>query len=87
MTAIILPRICDRAAARVLQPEIRDALDTTPVVLDASEVEGVGQAMLQLLVSAAQSEGGIELRNPSEAFSDMLKLAGLETVLGKEIAA
>ena len=82
-----LPKICDRAAARVLQPELRDALDTTAMVLDASEVERVGQAVLQLLVSAARSEGGIELRNPSEAFSDALKLAGLETVLAKEIAA
>jgi anti-anti-sigma regulatory factor len=83
---ITLPSKCDRAAATALIPEICDALGVHPLAVDAGKVERIGQAMLQLLVSAARTEGGIALANPSEAFTAAVRLAGLETILIEEAA-
>lgn len=82
MTRLALPPICDRAAARLFQPDICDAIGTEPVALDASKVERIGLAMLQVLVSAARSEGGVTIADPSDAFIQTLRLTGLETALG-----
>ena len=84
---IALPPVCDRAAALALYPELSEALGATALVIDAARVERIGQAMLQLLVSAARSEGGIAIQSPSEAFTAALKLAGLEQVVMEETAA
>jgi anti-anti-sigma regulatory factor len=84
VTTIALPRTCDRAAARALLPDIRDAVGPQPAVVDASAVERIGQAMLQLLVAAARSESGITLAAPSTAFAEAATLAGLAAVLGCE---
>jgi len=81
---ITLPSKCDRAAASALIPEFCDALGVSPLAVDAAKVERIGQAMLQLLVSAARTEGGIALANPSEAFTAAVRLAGLEAVLLEE---
>jgi hypothetical protein len=37
--------------------------------------------MLQLLVSAARSEGGISVHQPTDAFLAALRLTGLEPVV------
>lgn len=84
---LTLPTLCDRAAARALHPDIRDAVGNDPLVIDASEVERIGQAMLQLLVAAAKTEAGITIQSPSAAVIEAMRVAGLETVLGEEIAA
>jgi len=85
MNTFTLPKICDRAAARSLHPDLRDAVGPEKLCIDASEVERVGQAMLQVLLSAAKSESGIVLTTPSEPFMAALRLTGLETALGVDI--
>ena len=42
--------------------------------------------MLQLLVSAARSEGGIAVHQPSAAFTAALQLTGLERVVMEGVA-
>ena len=84
MQTITLPSKCDRAAASALFPEMSDAIGVHPLTVDAGRVERIGQAMLQLLVSAARTEGGITLSNPSEAFVAAVRLAGLDGVLIEE---
>lgn len=78
---ITLPPICDRSAAAALYPEIAESLGTAALAIDASRVERIGQAMLQLLVSAARSEGGIAIHQPSSAFTASLQLTRLDHVL------
>lgn len=83
---ITLPPICDRSAAAALYPEVAESLGTAPLAIDAARVERIGQAMLQLLVSAARSDGGIVLYQPSSAFMAAVRLSGLEHVLMEGIA-
>lgn len=78
---IALPPICDRSAASALYPEIAEALGPAPLAVDASKVERIGQAMLQLLVSAAKTEGGIAIHRPSSALTAALQLARLDHVV------
>ncbi len=85
MTIITLPCLCDRAAARALIPDIRDALGPEPLTINAAAVERIGQAMLQVLVAAARSDSGITITAPSSAFEEALALTGLDRVLGCEI--
>ena len=84
MQTITLPSKCDRAAASALFPELCDALGAQPLTVDAAEVDRIGQAMLQLLVSAGRTDGGITLTNPSEAFTAAVRLAGLDAILIEE---
>jgi anti-anti-sigma regulatory factor len=86
MPMITLPSVCDRAAAAALYPELAESLGPAPLAVDAGRVERVGQAMLQLLVSAARSEGGIQVQQPSAAFTAALRLTGLEHVLMEGVA-
>lgn len=86
MTIFALPPTCDRAAARALLPDIRDCLGPHPLMIDASAVERIGQAMLQVLVAAARTESGIAIASPSAAFAEALALTGLDTVLASEIS-
>lgn len=81
MHTIELPPHCDRAAAAALYPELVEAVSGTPTPIDASKVERLGQAMMQLLVSAAATGGGIALQNPSAQFRDARQMAGLDAVL------
>lgn len=85
MTTVVLPAICDRAAARSVHLELVEAVGDTPVKVDASAVDRVGQAMLQLLVSASGTESGISLTSPSQLFVNAICLAGLEPSLGADI--
>ena len=84
---ISLPPICDRSAASALYPEIAESLGPAPLGVDASRVERIGQAMLQLLVSAARCEGGIAIHQPSAAFTAALALTRLDHVVMEGIAA
>jgi anti-anti-sigma regulatory factor len=84
---ITLPPVCDRSAAAALYPELAESLGTAPLAVDAARVERIGQAMLQLLVSAARSEGGIAIRHPSPAFTTALGLTGLDHLLMEGAAA
>ncbi|UYV14372.1 STAS domain-containing protein [Porphyrobacter sp. ULC335] len=84
---ITLPPVCDRGAAAALYPEFAESLGPAPLVVDAARVERIGQAMLQLLVSAARSEGGIAIREPSAAFTAALHLTRLEHVVLEGVAA
>jgi len=81
MRAIKLPKKCDRAAAESLHPDILEAFGDISIAVDAGEVEHIGQAMLQLLCSAAGSAGGIHLTACSDAFCNTVELARLENVL------
>jgi anti-anti-sigma regulatory factor len=58
-----------------------------PLAVDASKVERIGQAMLQVLVSAARSEGGIAVQHPSPAVTAALALTGLEQIVMEGLAA
>lgn len=76
MSSISLPARCDRAATEALLPELIAALGSGPLHIDAQECEQVGQAMLQLLVSARQTGEGAVIKS-SQALRDTAKLAGL----------
>lgn len=84
---ISLPPICDRSAANALYPEFAESLGPTPLGVDASRVERIGQAMLQVLVSAARSEGGIAIHQPSAAFTAALALTRLDHVVMEGMTA
>lgn len=83
MNQVSLPSICDRAAAKAVRADFSEALAIEPVQVDASEVERMGEAVLQVLVSAAHSEGGITVVSPSEAFVETVAMVGLEDVFNK----
>ena len=84
---ITLPPICDRGAAAALYPELAESLGAAPLLVDAARVERIGQAMLQLLASAARSEGGIAIHRPSPAFTAALQLTGLDHVVLEGVTA
>ena len=85
MTTVCLPAVCDRAAARALHLDIRDAIGDTPLSIDASKVEKIGQSMLQILVSAAGSEAGITIDGPSQSVIAALSIADLDEQLKEEL--
>jgi len=80
MTPIKLPPRCDRAAAQALLPEFVAAGSSGRITVDASEVTQIGQAALQLLVSARRSPRGATIL-PSAALLDAAELACLGDAL------
>lgn len=84
MTSITLPARCDRAAAEALCPEFVAAVGDGPIRVDASAVTHVGQAVLQLLVSARRSGGGAVIAS-SPALDEAARLTGLEAELFEEV--
>ena len=80
MRQINLPARCDRAAAEALLPEFQAALGAGVVTIDASGTDQIGQAMLQLLVSARRSGDGATIK-PSLALREAARLTGLAPVL------
>lgn len=78
---IELPTHCDRSAAASLHPEFIEAMGSEPIVVDASRVERLGLAVLQLLVSAERTTGGLAIQCPSAQLRETLALAGLEEML------
>ena len=83
MSSITLPARCDRAAAEAIWPELVAALGNGAIQIDGSGVEHVGQAVLQLLVSARRSGGGAEI-SASPALLDAARLTGLAPELFEE---
>jgi anti-anti-sigma regulatory factor len=86
MPAITLPPRCDRAAADALLPELIAASRSGKIEIDATQLEQVGQAMLQLLVSARASSGGAEI-TPSAALSEAARMSGLADALFGDVAS
>ncbi|GGZ09851.1 STAS domain-containing protein [Novosphingobium colocasiae] len=84
MTSITLPARCDRAAAEALCPEFVAAMGDGPTRVDASGVTHVGQAVLQLLVSARRSGGGAIIV-ASPALDEAARLTGLTAELFEEV--
>lgn len=78
MSALALPDRCDRAAAELLLPDLIAAVASDNFTIDASQVEQIGQSMLQLLVSARMA--GATIR-PSQALRDMARMAALDAML------
>ncbi len=78
MNTIKLPARCDRAAAEALFPEFVAAMGSGPgaTEVDASGVTQIGQAVLQLLVSARRSGNGATIA-PSEALTKAAEMTGL----------
>ena len=87
MPEVSLPSVCDRAAAETVHAELSDALSSQPIDVDGSDVTKVGLLVLQLLVSATKSEGGIRLVEPSKQLSETITLFGLEEALIKDGAS
>lgn len=86
MTSITLPERCDRAAAEALLPEMLAALGSGPLEIDARECRQIGQAMLQLLISARQSGDGAVIL-PSAALQEVATLTGLTDELFSGVLA
>ena len=76
MPTITLPARCDRAAAELLLPEMAAAAQGTRIEIDGSQVEQIGQAMLQVLVSARRSGSGATIA-PSAALAEAGRMTGL----------
>jgi anti-anti-sigma regulatory factor len=83
MPKIQLPARCDRAAAEALLPEMLAMRGKDPLQIDASGAEQIGQAMLQLLVSARRSGAGARI-TPSPALVEAARLTGLGATLFDE---
>lgn len=86
MSAIILPERCDRAAAEVLLPELAAMLGGGRIDVDGRAVRQIGQAVLQLLVSARRWGEGARIA-PSDALREAATLCGLDAVLFEGDAA
>ena len=80
MTTITLPSRCDRAAAEALLPELQAALGSGTLAIDGTAATQVGQAMLQLLVSARFSGVGVAI-TPSSDLREAAQLVGLGQTL------
>jgi anti-anti-sigma regulatory factor len=84
MQTITLPAVCDRSAARLLLPELTAAVHQGGVAIDGRGVERIGQAGLQLLLSAIVTARAISHRltiDMSDTMRETAHLAGLETHL------
>jgi chemotaxis protein CheX len=83
-----LPPVLDTAAARPLADMLRERLaENEPLLLDGAAVSQLGQACLQVLLGARQAAAArnIELtvREPSDAMTSMIALAGCSDLLAK----
>ncbi len=83
MATITLPPRCDRAAAEALLPHFAAASETGKIEVDGRQVEQVGQAVLQLLLSARRSVPGATIA-PSHALAEAGRMTGLTAELFEE---
>lgn len=83
-TAVKLPAICNTAAAADLHTVLVEACaGGTRVEIDASEVESLGQAVIQLLVAAAADADSrktpvVVIVRPSAAFAKRVAACGID---------
>ena len=88
--AVKLPANAVTATAESLRAQLVTLLDGPgPAAIDASEVENVGQAVLQLIV-AAQSQAraagqSLEIINPSPAFCERVEQCRLSESIGLQL--
>lgn len=79
-----LPARCDRAAAAAMLPVMRAGIDAGGIAVDGGEVAQLGQAMLQLLLSArrtATAQGAAFSLTVSDALRTALAQADAEALL------
>jgi len=81
-----LPAVLNSAAAQPLADLLKERLaDNEPILLDGSAVSQLGQACLQVLLSARATAAGRELafaiNNPSEALGMMTEMSGCSALL------
>lgn len=85
-----LPANAVTASAESLRAQLVSLLDGPgPAVIDASEVENLGQAVLQLIV-AAQAQAlaagqSLEITNPSPAFIERVEQCRLSERIGLQL--
>ena len=80
MTTIKLPPRCDRGAVQAVLPDFVAALSAGRIDIDGSDVAQVGQAALQLLVSARRLGPAVTIK-ASPALREAAQLTGLGPVL------
>ena len=84
---IMLPPIQTIETVKLLHEEVRHHFNRLgPIIVDASQVESIDTASLQLLAilfqSSQQLAKTITLNEPSSAFLEASHLLGLETLFG-----
>ena len=84
MSTIKLPNRCDRAAAEALLPDLVGLPGNDRIEFDGTEVDQIGQSMLQLLVSARRSGAGARIAG-SPALVAAATMTGLHDELFGEI--
>lgn len=83
MSTIILPADCGRDSALTVLEQLRAAAAGPPAI-DASAVQTIGQAMLQVLLAARRDHPSLAIANPSPALCDAAQLTGVsDALLGK----
>ena len=86
MPTITLPNRCDRAAAEALLPEMVAGLGSGALHINARDCTQIGQAMLQLLVSARRTGDGAVIE-PSDSLRETARQLGLEGELFDGVGA
>ncbi|NVE95319.1 STAS domain-containing protein [Altererythrobacter lutimaris] len=81
MPTIVLPRSCDRVAARGIYNELTEAQGSDAICVDGSKVEKFSQAALQVLVSASKTGEGIVIVEASEKLQSAIAMCGLGCLL------
>lgn len=85
MLTITLPTTCDRSAIAALLPDMANAAKG-PVMVEGSQVEKAGQALLQLLVSLKKTQPQAMIL-PSPALRAIAQSAALDRLLFDEVDA
>lgn len=80
----VLPALCDRGAAEALLPELVAAIGAGRIEIDASGTTRMGQAMLQILVSARQTDRSATITRSPEPI-EAARPCGLGRVLFDEV--
>lgn len=84
---LTLPPILDLPAAAPLKQQLETVLgDSTSIVVDASAVQKVTTACLQVLASAVKTGAGVDgallqFQNPSSAFKEAVNMLSLASAL------
>jgi anti-anti-sigma regulatory factor len=77
-----LPAHCVTTTAEALRAGLVLACDAGAIEIDASEVESLGQAVLQLLVAACAEAVPFTIANPSPAFVERVVACRLGGAIG-----
>lgn len=81
--ALVLPASCGTPAAVAMHAQLREFLDSGRApLIDASAVENIGQATLQLLLAARAEWPELRIAGPSAAFESRVRACALAGALG-----